>query len=206
MNWREAPGAGKGNRKETGKNTMSTWKIDPAHTDVLFSAKHMMVTTVRGTFTQVEGELELDEANPTASRGEIRIGSASISTGSEQRDGHLRTADFFDAEKNPWIVARATSVEPKGDDYLVHVDVTFNGVTHPATFDAEFLGIVPGMQGGRHAGFHLRGKISRKQWGLNWNVALEAGGWLVGDEIKLEIDVAADLVAAAEPGLVGAAS
>lgn len=185
---------------------MNTWKIDASHTDVLFSAKHMMVTTVRGTFRQVEGELQIDENDPLASRGEIRLATASISTGSDQRDGHLRTADFFDAERNPWIVAKATGVERKGDDYLVHVDVTFNGVTRATTFEAEYLGIVPGMKGGRHAGFHLRGNISRKDWDLDWNVALEAGGWLVGDEIKLEIDVAADLVETPERELVGAAS
>ncbi len=184
---------------------MNTWKIDASHTDVLFSTKHMMVTTVRGTFREVEGELEIDENDPLASRGEIRLATASISTGSAQRDGHLLTADFFDAANNPWIVAKAIGVERKGDDYLVHVDVTFHGITHPTTFQAEYLGIVPGMQGGRHVGFHLRGKISRKEWGLNWNVALETGGWLVGDEIKLEIDVAADLVEAAVPELVGAA-
>ncbi len=171
---------------------MTTWKIDPAHTDVNFSAKHMMVTTVRGKFSQVEGELELDETNPTATTGEIRIGAASLASGFEQRDAHLRSADFFDAEKYPSIVAKVTRVEQKGDDYLVYADLTIRDVTRPVTFEAEFNGIVGGMRGGRHAGFHLTGKLNREDWGLTWNMGLEAGGWLVGKEVKLEVDVAAD--------------
>ena len=172
------------------------WKIDPAHTDIAFSAKHMMVTTVRGKFDQVEGELQLDETDPTVASGEIRIAAASLSTGFDARDQHLRSADFFDAEHHPWIVARVTEVEPHGDDYRVTADVTIRGVTKPVTFDAEFNGIVPGMRGGRHAGFHLAAKVDRETWGLSWNVALEAGSWLVGKEVKLDIDIAADEVAA----------
>ncbi len=173
---------------------MTTWKIDPAHTDVLFSAKHMMVTTVRGKFERVEGELEIDEDAPLTSSGEIRIAAASLATGVDRRDAHLRSADFFDADTHEWIVARTTGIEPKGSGYRVHTDVTIRGVTRPVTFEAEFLGVVPNFEGGRHAGFHLRGKVNRKAWGLDWNVALEAGGWLVGDEITLEVDVAADEV------------
>lgn len=174
---------------------MSTWKIDPAHTDIAFSAKHLMVTTVRGKFDQVEGELVLDEADPTTSSGEIRVGAASLSTGFEQRDGHLRSADFFDVENNQWIVAKTTAIEKMGDGYLVHTDITIRGTTRPVTFEGEFLGVVPNMQGGRHVGFHLTARIDREDWGLTWNMALEPGGWLVGREIKLEIDVAADEVA-----------
>lgn len=183
---------------------MDTWKIDPAHTDIAFSAKHMMVTTVRGKFDQVEGELLLDEHNPTNSRGEIRVAAASVSTGFEQRDQHLRSADFFDAANHPWIVARVTDIEQKGDRYLVHTDVTIRGVTRPVTLEAEFLGVVKSMQGGRHAGFHLEGKVNREDWGLTWNMGLEAGGWLVGKEIRLDIDIAAD-AAAAEQSQAGAA-
>lgn len=178
---------------------MTTWKIDPAHTDIAFSAKHMMVTTVRGKFDGVGGTIELDEADPTATTGQIRVSAASLSTGFEARDQHLRSADFFDAENHPDIVARVASVEAKGgDDYRVTADVTIRGVTRPVTFDAELNGVVPGMRGGRHAGIHLVGKINREDWGLNWNVALEAGGWLVGRDIRLEIDVALDEVAVAE--------
>jgi polyisoprenoid-binding protein YceI len=174
---------------------MGTWKIDPAHTDVSFSAKHMMITTVRGKFDRVEGALELDEAQPTRSRGEIRVGAASLSTGFEARDQHLRSADFFDVEKHEWIVVRATSVEPQDSGtYKVTADVTIRGETRPVTFDVAYLGTTPGMTGARHAGFSARAKVNRKDWGLNWNMALEAGGWLVGDEIKLDIEVAADEV------------
>jgi polyisoprenoid-binding protein YceI len=175
----------------------TTWKIDPAHADIAFSAKHMMVTTVRGKFEQVEGELVLDEADPTAASGEIRVATASLSTGFDARDQHLRSADFFDVEAHPWIVARVRSVEPRGDDYRVTADVTIRGVTRPVVFDAELNGIVPGMRGGRHAGFHLTGKIDREEWGLTWNVALEAGSWLVGREVRLDIDIAVDEVAVA---------
>jgi polyisoprenoid-binding protein YceI len=177
---------------------MGTWKIDPAHTDVSFSAKHMMITTVRGKFDRVEGALELDEEEPTRSRGEIRVGAASLSTGFEARDQHLRSADFFDAEKHEWIVVKTTSVEASdAGAYKVIADVTIRGTTRPVTFDVDYLGNTPGMTGARHAGFSLRSRVNRKDWGLNWNMALEAGGWLVGDEIKLEIEVAADEVATA---------
>lgn len=175
---------------------MTTWKLDTAHTEVNFSAKHMMITTVRGKFGQVEGEVDLDEAEPTRSTGEIRLATASLWTGMDQRDQHLRSADFFDAERYPWIVATVRSIEPSGDAYRVTADVTIREVTRPVVLDAEFLGVVDGMRGGRHAGFHLRGTIDREAWGLNWNVALEKGGWLVGKTITLDIDVAADQVAA----------
>lgn len=178
---------------------MGTWKIDPAHTDVSFSAKHMMITTVRGKFDRVEGALELDEDQPARSRGEIRVGAASLSTGFDARDQHLRSADFFDVEKHEWIVARTTSVEANDSGtYNVTADVTIRGETRPVTFDVAFLGTTPGMTGARHAGFSARAKVNRKDWGLNWNLALEAGGWLVGDEIKLDIEVAADEVAIAD--------
>ena len=177
---------------------MTTWKIDPAHTDISFSAKHMMITTVRGKFAQVEGELELDENEPRNSRGEIRVAAASLSTGFDARDQHLRSADFFDVETHPWIAVRTTIVKPKDDGtYAVTADVTIRGVTRPVTFDVEYLGTTPGMRGGRHVGFTAKAKVNRKDWGLNWNMALEAGGWLVGDDIKLEIDVAGDEVAVA---------
>ena len=174
----------------------TNWKIDRAHTDIAFSARHMMITTVRGTFDQVEGELRLDETDPRVTEGEIRVAVASLSTGFDARDQHLRNADFFDAERHPWIVARIRSVEPRGERYAVNADVTIRGLTRPVTFEAELNGIVPGMRGGRHAGFHLSATVDREAWGLNWNVALESGGWLVGRDVRLEIDVAADEVSA----------
>ena len=175
---------------------MSTWNIDPAHTDVTFAVKHMMVSTVRGSFDDVSGELELDlDANdPSTARGEIRLGTASIATGSEQRDEHLTSPDFFAAEQYPYIVATLTGVEPDGNAYKVHADVTIRDVTRPVTFEGRYHGAVPGMESERHAGFELTATIDREEWGLSWNVALEAGGWLVSKDVKLAIDVAVDEV------------
>ncbi len=172
---------------------LPAWTIDPAHTDILFSAKHMMVTTVRGKFTDVDGTLFLDEDDPTRSSADIRIAAASLSTGSEPRDGHLRSADFFDVERHPFITFRSTAVEHvRGDDYRVTGDLTIRETTRPATFDARFLGFYAGMRGGRRAGISARTTINRKDWGLGWNVALEAGGWLVGEDVTIEVEVAVD--------------
>lgn len=184
------------NAPATASSIGSPWTIDPAHTDVLFSAKHMMVTTVRGKFHEVDGTLVLDESEPTGSSGEIRIAAASLNTGSAQRDGHLRSADFFDAERHPWITFRSTAVEHvRGDEYRVTGDLTIRETTRPATFDATFLGFYTGMQGGRRAGIAARTRLNRKDWGLGWNVALETGGWLVGEEVTIEIEVAVDQAA-----------
>lgn len=178
---------------------MTTWKLDPAHTQVNFSAKHMMVTTVRGTFHDVSGTIELDEADPTRSRGEFTVKAASVDTNFGARDTHLRSADFFDAATYPDITFRSTQVRQTGDDaFEVTGDLTIRDVTRPATFQVELDGIVPGMSGARHAGLSVTGKIARSDWGLDWNVPLEGGGWLVGKDIRLEIAVAADEVAAAE--------
>jgi polyisoprenoid-binding protein YceI len=185
---------------------MTTWQLDPAHTQVNFSAKHMMVTTVRGTFHDVQGTIELDEADPTRSRGEFHVAAASIDTNFGARDAHLRSADFFDAETYPEITFVSTSVEAVGGDrYRVSGDLTIRDVTKPATFDVTLDGIVPGMSGARHAGLTASTKIVRGDWGLDWNVALEHGGWLVGKEITLDIAIAADEVAAAAPAELAAA-
>ncbi|HEY8636333.1 MAG TPA: YceI family protein [Candidatus Limnocylindrales bacterium] len=170
---------------------MATFAIDPAHTDVLFSAKHMMVTNVRGTFTDVTGTIDLDETDPTASKAEIVVKTASVDSGFGARDTHLRSDDFFAVEAYPEIRVVSTAIKPKGgNDYVVTADVTIKDVTRPVDFDVEFLGFYPGMDGSRRAGFSAKAKVNRKDWGLNWNVALEAGGLLVGDQIKLEVDVA----------------
>ena len=170
---------------------MATFAIDPAHTDVLFSAKHMMVTTVRGTFTKLNGTIDLDEANPTASKAEIVLKAASVDTGFGARDTHLRSDDFFGVETFPEIRVVSTAIRPKGgSDYTVTADVTIRDVTKPVDFDVEFLGFYTGMDGSRRAGFSSKAKVNRKDWGLDWNVALEAGGWLVGDQIKLEVEIA----------------
>jgi polyisoprenoid-binding protein YceI len=184
--------------------TVTTWRTDPAHTDIQFSAKHMMVTTVRGKFAEVDGSLTLDETDPTASAGAFTVRAASLSTGNEQRDGHLRSGDFFDAETHPEITFVSTAVTPKrGNDYAVTGDLTIRGTTRPVAFDVEFLGLYQGFEG-RRAGFHATTRLNREDWGLTWNVTLETGGWLVAKEIKLEIDLAMDEVLV--PGAVGVAA
>ena len=187
---------------------MTTWKIDTAHTQVNFSAKHMMVTTVRGTFHDVTGTIELDENDATRSRGEFRVAAASVDTNFGARDTHLRSADFFDAEAFPDITFASTAITPVGgDQFEVTGDLTIRETTKPVTFDVRLEGIVPGMSGARHVGLSASTTIARDDWGLNWNVDLEQGGWLVGKEIKVEIAIAADEVAVVEPAdLVGSAS
>jgi len=171
----------------------TTWKLDPAHTDITFSAKHMMITTVRGTFGDVEGSLEIDDAAPETATGEIRVRAASLSTGFGARDTHLRSADFFDVERYPEIVVRFNGVEPvRGDHHRVTADVTIRDVTRPVTFDVEHVGETTNFQGTRHIAFTVQATLNREDWGLNWNVALETGGWLVGKEIKLLVEVVAD--------------
>ena len=187
---------------------MTTWKIDKAHTQVNFSAKHMMVTSVRGTFHDVAGTIELDENDPTRSRAEFHVAAASVDTNFGARDAHLRSPDFFDAERFPYITFVSTDIRRVGDgEYTVTGDLTVRGVTKPLTFDVALEGIVPGMSGARHAGMSATATVSRDDWGLNWNVALEQGGWLVGKTIRLDIAIAADEVAVAEAAeRVGAAS
>ncbi len=174
-----------------------TFNLDSTHTDVGFSVKHMMVTTVRGKFNAATGSVVIDEDNLTASHGTFSVETASIDSGVDQRDGHLRSADFFDADTYPTITFASTKVVAKGgDDYAVTGDLTIKGVTRPVTFDVEFLGFYKSMAGAGRAGFHATTKINREDFGLTWNVALETGGWLVGKDIKIEIDLAVEEAAA----------
>ena len=173
----------------------TTWKLDAAHTDITFAAKHMVITTVRGTFADVAGNLEIDDADPTSARGEITVQAASLSTGFGARDTHLRSADFFDVEKYPEIIVRFDGVEPvKADDYQVTADLTIRDVTRALTFDVEHVGETKNFQGTRHIAFTAKTTLNRDDWGLNWNMALETGGWLVGKDIKLVVEVVADEV------------
>jgi polyisoprenoid-binding protein YceI len=177
--------------------TATTFKLDPAHTDITFSAKHMMITTVRGSFGDVDGTLEIDEDQPTASRGEIRVRAESLSTGFGGRDTHLRSADFFDVERYPDIVVQFDGLEQRStEEYAVTADVTIRDVTRPVPFKVEYVGETTNFQGTRHIAFTATAKVNREDWGLNWNMALETGGWLVGKEIKLIVEVVADEVVA----------
>jgi polyisoprenoid-binding protein YceI len=175
---------------------MTTWQLDNAHTQISFSAKHMMVTTVRGTFHVVAGTIELDEADPSRSRGAFQVQVATIDTNFGARDTHLRSADFFDAETWPTIDFVSTRIVARGGNaYDVTGDLTIRDVTRPTTFRVEVDGIVNGMTGARHVGLSASARIDRRDWGLDWNVALEQGGWLVSREIKIDIAIAADEVA-----------
>lgn len=186
---------------------MNAWTLDSAHSQIEFAVKHMMVTTVRGQFRQFTTEVEFDEEHPEHSSVVANIDASSIETGMEARDAHLTSADFLDAENYPKLTFRSTSIEKHGDSYKIYGDLTIRGETRPVALDAEIGGVVPNMQGGRRAGFSASTKISRKAWGLTWNVAMETGGLLVGDEIKISLEVA--LVAAevaSEKVAVGAAA
>ena len=174
-----------------------TWNIDPVHSRVGFSVKHLGISTVRGEFRNYDGLLVVGEDGSITASGTVAVDS--IETRQADRDGHLKSADFFDAENHPWLEFRSTSVaHVRGDEYRITGDLTIRETTRPITFDATLLGFYTGMQGQRRVGIAARTKINRKDWGLNWNVALEAGGWLVGEDIKIEVEVAADLAAAGQ--------
>jgi polyisoprenoid-binding protein YceI len=186
---------------------MTTWTLDNAHTQISFSTKHMMVTTVRGTFHEVEGTIELDETDPTRSHGEFRVKAASVDTNFAARDAHLRSPDFFDVERFPDITFVSTGIRQADDHrFVVTGDLTIRAMTRPIAFEVELDGIVPGMRGGRHAGLSATARIAREDWGLDWNVVLEQRGWLVGKEINLDIAIAADEVQAAVPAALATAS
>lgn len=152
----------------------------------------MMVSTVKGQFTVVRGELSIDEAHPENSWVEAEADVASINTRDEKRDGHLRSPDFFDAEKYPLITFKSTKVESLGgNEYRVTGDLTMHGVTKIVTFDAEYQGQLKDLYGMQRAGLTVKTAINRKDFGLNWNVALESGGVLVSEKVAIEIELAA---------------
>lgn len=172
--------------------TRTTWTLDPAHTSVEFSAKHMMVSTVRGKFATVTGTIVEDEANLANSTVEVEIDAASLDTRNDQRDTHLRSADFLDSENFPAITFKSTKIEPiSADELKVTGDLTVRGTTRPVTLDATINGRGKSPWGQEVAGISLTGTLNRKDFGLNWNVALETGGVLVSDKIKIDIEVEA---------------
>lgn len=170
---------------------MAKWTIDPAHSQANFSARHMMVSTVRGSFRKIEGTLDFDPANPASGSVEAVIDVASMdSTGVEQRDEHVLSPDFLDVEKYPTITFKSTRVEPNRDntEAKVYGDLTIKDVTREVTLDVEFHGAGTTPYGQNIVGFEASTKIDRENFGLTWNVALETGGWLVGKDIKISID------------------
>ena len=181
-----------------------TWTIDSAHSSVTFSAKHMMVTTVRGSMKIRDFDLDFDPDNLVDSRVRVVLDAASIDTDQQMRDDHLRSADFLDVANHPDITFQSTEIVPTGgDEYEIRGDLTIRGTTRSVVLKAEYAGTVTNMQGGKSAGFSATTKINREDFGLTWNVALEQGGLLVSKDIKIEIDLeamssAAEVTAEAE--------
>ena len=168
-----------------------TWTIDPSHSRLGFVARHAMVTKVRGQFDEYAGTLVIDAANPAASTANVTVQLASVNTASPDRDAHLRSADFFDVENNKEMTFASTGVKQDGDEFTMLGDLTIKGVTRPVELELEPTGVATDPFGNVRAGFEGETEISRKDFGLTWNVALEAGGVLVSDKIKIQLDVSA---------------
>ena len=178
-----------GTATRAASQTTTTWSIDSAHSSVEFAVKHLMISTVKGRFGISSGTLQLNDADPAKTKVDVEIDAASVDTRQEQRDVHLRSADFFDTANHPQIVFRSTRIE--GDtngEFTLHGDLTIKGITRPVSLKATFEGEGRDPWGGERLGFSAEGKINRKEFDLTWNQALEAGGWVVGDDIKLRID------------------
>ncbi|MBV9774719.1 MAG: YceI family protein [Gemmatimonadetes bacterium] len=176
-------------------STTSTWNIDPAHTNVEFSAKHMMITSVKGRFGTVSGTIVIDEANPERSSATAEIDVASIDTRVEQRDAHLRSADFLDVENHPNITFRSTRVEgaaaSPGDTFRVVGELTIRGTTREVVLDATYEGRGKDPWGGERVSFSATTKIDRRDFGLTYNQVLETGGFLVSNDLRLSLEVQA---------------
>ena len=165
------------------------WTIDSAHTSVGFVARHMGLSKVRGQFTSFRGEVEGDPSDITTARARLEIDMDSVDTGSPDRDAHLKSTDFFDVERYPTMTFVSRSIEADGDDYRMFGDLTIKDQTRPVELKYEHGGDVQDPFGNRKLGGSLSGTIKRSDWGLVWNVPLEAGGWLVSDNVQLEIDL-----------------
>ena len=171
----------------------TTWQLDAAHSAVEFAVKHMMFTTVRGRFKDVKGTIEVDEKNPDRSTVNVEIAAASIDTGSADRDVHLRSADFLDVDNHPTLTFRSKRVEgamkKEGDQFKVIGDLTIRGTTMEVALDAVYEGTGKDPWGGTRGGARATTTIDRRDWGLKWNQALETGGILVANELRIEIEV-----------------
>lgn len=173
----------------------TTWTIDAAHSGVELAVKHMMFTTVRGRFKDVKGTIELDEQNPANSTVNVEIAAASLDTGVADRDGHLRSADFLDVEKFPTLTFTSKRIEgafaKEGDAFTLTGDLTIRGVTKEVTLEGTYEGTGKDPWGGTRAGARATTKIDRRDWGLVWNQALETGGILVANDVRIEIELQA---------------
>lgn len=175
--------------------TTSTWTLDPAHSQAEFTAKHMMITKVRGRFAELEGVIRVNEEDPSGSEVEVTLKADSIDTRSEDRDTHLRSGDFLDAESHPELKFRSTSVEglrlEPGTEFTVEGELTIRGVTKPVTLEAVYEGRGQDPWGGERVSFSADTSIDRREFGLTWNQALETGGVLVGNQVQIHLEAQA---------------
>jgi len=170
-----------------------TWNIDPSHSSVEFVVRHLVVTKVRGRFAEFSGTIAIDPTSLQASTVNVTIQTTSVSTGDDQRDAHLRTSDFFSADEFPAMSFQSTAVRPAGSDYEVEGDLTIKGVTKPVTLSLEYNGTSPDPWGGTRAGFSAETEINRRDFGLDFDVKLDTGGALVGEKIKIQLEIEATL-------------
>lgn len=172
--------------------TISKWALDAGHSSVDFSVKHMMIANVKGTFKDFDATIEADPADLTTANIEFSVETASVDTRNNDRDAHLRSGDFFDVENHPKMTFKSTSITKNDDgEYDVTGDLTIKGTTKPQTFSVTFEGSGKDPWGNEKAGFSVEGSINRSDYGLTWNAALETGGVLVGDKVKISLDVQA---------------
>jgi polyisoprenoid-binding protein YceI len=167
-----------------------TWNIDPAHSSVSFIARHLGLSKVRGSFNGFSGTIEV-AANHLDSKVSVTIDTTTVETGNEQRDAHLRSPDFFDTDTHKEITFVSTHITEHDDDFQVHGDLTIHGVTKPVTLDLEFTGVSADPWGGTRAGFEATTTVSRREFGVEFDIPLDGGGLVVGDKIKIELDVEA---------------
>jgi len=169
----------------------TVWKLDPAHTLVEFSAKHLMISTVKGRIAGVDGSITIDQNELANSGVEVNLDAKTLDTRIEQRDQHLRSADFLDVEKFPEITFRSTDIQGDEQNFKLTGDLTIRDVTRPITLDVTFEGQTKDPWGGERVGFSATGKLDRREYGLTWNLLLESGGLTVGNEIKINVEVEA---------------
>jgi polyisoprenoid-binding protein YceI len=174
--------------------TAGTWTIDPVHSEVGFTVRHMMVSKVRGKFTSFSGEI-VTGTDPLDSSVTAEIELSSITTGNEQRDGHLRSADFFEVDKHPAMSYRSTGIRQQGDGFVLDGQLTLKGVTRDVPLTLELNGFGPDAYGGTRAGFSATAEINRSDFGISWNAAIEGGGVVVSDKVTIQLEIEAVLQA-----------
>lgn len=173
----------------TATSTRTIWTLDPSHSEVLFKVKHLMISNVKGEFRKVNASIDMAGNDLSTASVRVNIDAGSIFTNDENRDKHLRSADFFDVEQHPEVIFEGTSITGEGSERKLNGKLTMKGVTRPVTLDVEVGGVQKDPWGNEKMGFSVSGKIDRKEWGLNWNAALEAGGVLVSDEVRINAEV-----------------